>query len=195
MPEMPASAKALLTSRPYQFLARRVVVPWVLQGGQPTGEGLEIGAGSGAMTAQLLTAFPGLRMTATDYDADMVATARRTLAPFARRAAVARADATGLPFPDGRFDLVLSVAMLHHTVAWEKALAEAVRVLRPGGRLLGFDLADTPLVRLMHVGEKHEIRLLRPGQLTAELGRLGMTDRRIRRGLGGLAIRFTATVP
>jgi predicted O-methyltransferase YrrM len=40
-----------------------------LAGEQPAGEGLEIGAGSGAVTAQLLSAFPGLRIVATDYDA------------------------------------------------------------------------------------------------------------------------------
>jgi SAM-dependent methyltransferase len=195
MPEMPGSAKAFVTSRPYQLLARRIIVPWVLQGEQPAGEGLEIGAGSGAMTARLLDLFPGLRMTATDYDQDMVAGAAARLARFADRATVTRADATDLPFADERFDVVLSAAMLHHAVAWEKALAEAARVLRPGGRLVGFDLTDTAPVRLMHLGENHRIRLIRPEQLTAELGRLGMTDWRVRRGLGGLAVRFIATRP
>ncbi len=65
---MPLLAKALATSPPYRLIARRVVLPWVLQGEQPAGEGLEVGAGSGAMTAQLLAAFPDLRMVATDYD-------------------------------------------------------------------------------------------------------------------------------
>ena len=64
MPEMPAVARALVTSPPYQLIARRVVLPWVLQGEHPGGEGLEIGAGSGAMTAQLLTAFPRLKAAA-----------------------------------------------------------------------------------------------------------------------------------
>ena len=53
---------------------------------------------------------------------------------------MAQADATDLPFDDGRFSLVLSSAMLHHVVGWEQALSEATRVLRPGGRLVGFDL-------------------------------------------------------
>ncbi len=193
MPEMPESAKTLLSSRPYRLLVRRVIVPWVLQGEHLAGEGLEVGAGSGAMTARLLALFPDLRMTATDYDADMVARASRNLLPVADRATATRADATSLPFPDGRFDFVLSAAMLHHAVAWERALAEAVRVLRPGGRLIGFDLTDTAPVRLMHLGENHRIRLVRPEQLAAELDRLEVSDRRVRRGLGGLAVRFTAT--
>ena len=69
------------------------------------------------MTAQLLNTFPGLRMVATDYDADMIATAQRALARFGNRASAQRADAADLPFEDGRFDLVLSAAMLHHVVA------------------------------------------------------------------------------
>ena len=133
MPEMPSLAKAVTTSAPYRLIARRVLLPWVLQGEQPAGEGLEIGAGSGAMTARLLAAFPGLRMIATDYDPDMVSIAQQILAPFGDLARAQQADAADLPFPDNRFDLVLSAAMLHHVIAWEKALAEAVRVLRPAG--------------------------------------------------------------
>jgi ubiquinone/menaquinone biosynthesis C-methylase UbiE len=155
------------------------------------GEGLEIGAGSGAMTAQLLAAFPGLQMTATDYDPAMVAAARTTLAGFAGRASTGRADAAALPFPDGSFDLVLSAAMLHHVPAW-KALAEAVRVLRPGGLLIGYDLLDTPAPRLVHLGRGHGTQLMRPGQLEAEFAQLAVTSVHTRRGAGGLAIRFTA---
>jgi ubiquinone/menaquinone biosynthesis C-methylase UbiE len=183
MPEMPATAKKALASAPYQLFTRRVVVPWVLQGERPAGEGLEIGAGSGAMTAQLLTAFPGLRMVATDYDADMVRVARQTVAPFADRAIVEQADASALPFEAGRFDLVLSAAMLHHVGEWENALAEIMRVLRPGGRLIGYDLLDTTPIRLMHIGRGHATRLLRRAQLEAELHRLGFVIVAARTGL------------
>jgi ubiquinone/menaquinone biosynthesis C-methylase UbiE len=189
---MPALARALTTSGPYQLFARRVLLPWVLQGERPAGVGLEIGAGSGAMTAQLLATFPGLQMTATDYDPAMVAAARMTLAGFGGRASIERADATDLPFGDGRFDLVLSAAMLHHVLAWEKALAETVRLLRPGGLLTGYDLLDTPALRLLHLGGGHQTRLLRPGQLEAELAQLAVTNVRTRRSAGGLVVRFTA---
>ena len=58
-------------------------------------------------------------------------------------------SALGLPEPDGKFDCVLMVMLLHHLtgVTWqdswtnvEKALAEAWRVLKPGGRLLVVEL-------------------------------------------------------
>jgi ubiquinone/menaquinone biosynthesis C-methylase UbiE len=190
---MPAVARALVTSPPYRLIARRVVLPWVLQGEHPCGEGLEIGAGSGAMAAQLLAAFPGLQMVVTDYDAAMVAAAQRTLAPFGGRASAQRADATRLPFDGGRFDFVLSAAMLHHVGAWENALAEAVRVLRPGGLLLGYDLLDTAPARLLHVSEGHATRLLRPAQLEAELAALEAVSVRVRPGIAGLVVRFAAS--
>ena len=107
---MPAVARALVTSPPYQLIARRVVLPWVLQGEHLAGEGLEIGAGSGAMTAQLLTVFPRLRMVVTDFDPAMVTAARHALAPFGDRASARRADATRLRLDDGRVPRPFAIA-------------------------------------------------------------------------------------
>jgi ubiquinone/menaquinone biosynthesis C-methylase UbiE len=195
MPEMPPSAKATLTSLPYRLLARHVILPWMLQGVQPTGEGLEIGAGVGAMSAQLLTLFPKFRMVATDYDTELVGMAEQVLSGFGRRATVQRADAARLPFQDGRFDLVLSAAMLHHVIEWDSALAEAVRVLRPGGRLIGYDMLDTVPIRLVHLGEGHTTSLLRSAQLEAALRRLGLIGLQTKAAMGGNVMRFSATKP
>ena len=190
MPEMPPSAKATLTSMPYRVAARRIILPWILQGVAPSGEGLEIGAGVGAMSAQLLTLYPAFRMVATDYDTELVAMAEQVLAGFGRRASVQRADAAQLPFPDGRFDLVLSAAMLHHVIEWDQALAEAVRVLRPGG-LVGYDMLNTVPARLIHLGER-DTTLLRAPQLEAALSRLGLTNLEARTAMGGIVMRFSA---
>ena len=189
---MPPSAKKTLTSLPYRLAVRRVLLPWILQGEQPAGEGLEIGAGSGAMTAQMLTLYPRFRMVATDYDTELVSTAEQLLAGFGKRASVQRADAAHLPFQDGRFDLVLSAAMLHHVIEWDQALAEAVRVLRPGGRLIGYDMLDTVPIRLMHIGERETTLLQRHDQLRAALERLDVTDLQARTALGGAVMRFGA---
>ena len=170
---MPPSARATLTSLPYRLAARRIILPWILQGVEPSGEGLEIGAGVGALTAQLLAQYPRFRMVATDTDTELVGMAEQVLSSFGRRASVQRADAIALPFPDGRFDLVLSAAMLHHVIEWDKALAEAVRVLRPGGKLVGYDVSDTAAGRLIRAGERRGTTLLRPDQLDTALGRLG----------------------
>ncbi|HWG15364.1 MAG TPA: class I SAM-dependent methyltransferase [Streptosporangiaceae bacterium] len=195
MPEMPPSAKATLTSLPYRLAARRIILPWILRGVEPTGEGLEIGAGVGAMTAQLLSLYPRFRMVATDTDTELVGMAEQVLSSFGKRASVQRADASALPFPDGRFDLVLSAAMLHHVIEWDRALAEAVRVLRPGGKLVGYDLANTPPARLARVGERRGTTLLRPDQLQTALGRLGLTDLQTSTALAGTVMRFSARRP
>ena len=211
VPEMSDSAKTFCTSGPYRLLARRVVLPWVLQGLRPTGELLEIGAGSGAMTAGLLTRFPDLTVVATDYDPEMVAGASRSLSSWSGRVKVAQADATDLPFEDRRFSHVLSCAMLHHVVGWEQALSEATRVLKPGGTLVGFDLLHVADSRLPHrhrhdpnkqaheggpPSPSHETgvkRLVDPEAFERELTRLGLTSVLVRRSVGGLAFRFLAT--
>ena len=192
---MPPSAKATLTSLPYRLAARRIILPWILQDVEPAGEGLEIGAGLGGLTAQLLTLYPQFRMVATDTDAERVGMAEQVLSGFGQRATVQRADATTLPFPDGRFDLVLSAAMLHHVIEWDKALAEAVRVLRPGGKLVGYDILNTAPARLMRVGERDGTILLHPEQLETALSHLGLTALQLKPALGGAVMRFSARKP
>jgi len=59
------------------------------------------------------------------------------------RVEVLDGDARELPFPDGSFDLVVSNLALHNIRDTDEravALREAVRVLRPGGRLRIVDL-------------------------------------------------------
>lgn len=189
---MPASARRLCATGGYRLLAGRLVLPWVLAGLRPAGRVLEIGAGSGAMAQALLRAAPAgrLRIVATDYDPVMVAAAAAALAPYRERAQVQRADAAALPFADASFDAVLSFAMLHHVGGWERALAEALRVLRPGGWLAGYDLLDGPAVRLIHRAGGGEVRLMTAGQLTAALRRLPVARVRVRRSAGGLVARF-----
>ncbi len=193
MPEMSALAKAFCTSLPYRAFAQWIVLPWVLQGLSLSGEALEIGSGSGAMAAQLLRKFPTLRIVATDYDGEMVATAGRRLGTFGERATVQRVDATALPFPDGRFDVVLSFAMLHHVIDWRRAVVEALRVIRPGGQLVGYDLIHAaPAQQARHDGHG-STSMMRPGQLEAEFGRLPVSNVRTQRAAGGFALRFLAT--
>ena len=190
---MVAAARWFCTTAPYQLLARRVLLPWALQDLDPAGEALEIGAGSGAMAAQLLARYPGLTLTVTDYDARMVTRAGKIVAAFPGRAAVQQVDAARLPFADDRFDVVLSFAMLHHVGDWQRAVAEAVRVLRPGGYFVGYDALEGPLTRLLHVGEGENVRMMRRGQLETELAALPVSPMPVRRSVTGLVLRFNAT--
>lgn len=165
MPEMTSFEQGFCRSAPWRWFARHAVLPWALQGERLSGDVLEIGSGSGAMAAEMLRRFPDVRLTATDYDDAMIDDARDRLREFGDRVDVKQADATQLPFPDESFDTVLSFIMLHHVVDWEKAIAEAVRVLRPGGRLLGFDLLDNPSARIFHRAEHSPHRMMRWGEL------------------------------
>jgi ubiquinone/menaquinone biosynthesis C-methylase UbiE len=190
---MVAVAKWMCTTIPYQLLTRRVVLPWALRQLRPAGTALEIGAGSGAMAAQLLAQYPALTLLATDYDAGMVTHARKTLATFAGRATVQQVDAAQLPFENDRFDLVFSFAMLHHVGDWPGAVAEALRVLRPGGRFVGYDALEGPFARLLHCGEGDNVRLMRRGQLEAELAGLPGTEVEVSNSCTGLVVRFSVT--
>lgn len=189
MPEMTSYEQRFCRSAPWRWLARRVVLPWALQGAHVSGEVLEIGSGSGAMAAELLRRFPDVRLTATDYDDSMVDVARDRLREFGDRVDVKQADATQLPFPDESFDAVLSFIMLHHVIDWEKALAEAVRVLRPGGRLLGFDLLDSPTMHWLHRAERSPHRMMRWDELRQEVRDLPLLGV-LNPGVGAFTARF-----
>jgi ubiquinone/menaquinone biosynthesis C-methylase UbiE len=97
------------------------------------GRSLEIGAGTGYFSLNLLQAGAVQEATCTDISPGMV----RTLAVNAARlnlpVKTARADAESLPFPDSSFDLVLGHAVLHHLPDLERAFNEFFRVLRPEG--------------------------------------------------------------
>lgn len=181
---------AFCRSAPWQAFARRVLLPWALQGFRPDGEVLEIGAGSGAMAAEILSCYPGIAVTVTDSDSRMVATATARLASFGDRVKARQADATALPFGDGAFDMVLSWIMLHHTVRWDKAVTEAVRVLRPGGHVIGYDLLSTAPARLLHQAEGAPFQLMRLREFRDLLSGLPVDQAILTPSLTGVAVRF-----
>lgn len=190
MPAMSRVERAFCRSVPWRTFAGSVILPWALQGLRPQGRVLEIGGGSGAMAAVMLERYPRVTVTVTDVDPGMVGTAAQRLASFGPRAETRQADATALPYPDGSFDTVVCFIMLHHVGAWEQALTEAVRVLAPGGTLVGYDLLSTRPMRLLHRLERAPYRFVRFDELSATLRSLPVDDIHARPSLGGLAARF-----
>ncbi|MFE9558287.1 class I SAM-dependent methyltransferase [Streptomyces sp. NPDC006703] len=93
---------------------------------------LELAAGTGVLTADLLAAAPSAEVTATDLNVAMVAFGS-TRAPGA---VWQQADAQQLPFPDGGFDLVVCQFGVMFFPNRVEAFAEIHRVLAPGGRFL-----------------------------------------------------------
>jgi SAM-dependent methyltransferase len=97
---------------------------------------LEIGAGTGYFSLNLLQAGVVAQATCTDISPGMVATLAGNAERLGLDVRAARADAEALPFADGSFDLVLGHAVLHHLPNLRRAFAEFHRVLRPGGRIV-----------------------------------------------------------
>jgi 2-polyprenyl-3-methyl-5-hydroxy-6-metoxy-1,4-benzoquinol methylase len=92
---------------------------------------LEIGCGMGLHTELMSRA--GADVTAIDVSPTAIEATRRRLELAGLSAAVERADAEALPFPDRCFDLVWSWGAIHHTARTARAVREIGRVTRPEG--------------------------------------------------------------
>lgn len=103
--------------------------------GERFGEGLEIGAGTGYFSLNLLQMGTVERLTATDVSPGMLERLAATAESLGLDARTVVTDAERLPFEDESFDLVFGHAVLHHIPDIERALAEFRRVLRPGGAI------------------------------------------------------------
>lgn len=146
------------------------------------------------MAAGVASAFPDVQLTMTDLDADMVGAARSTLSGHSN-VTVHAADVTNLPFDNDSFDVVTSYLMLHHVITWEDALREVVRVLRPGGAFIGYDLTKTRLARASHKADGSPHRIIAPEELTVGLQSAGFVDVNVRPALAGHVMRFQALTP
>ncbi|GFJ88380.1 class I SAM-dependent methyltransferase [Phytohabitans rumicis] len=92
---------------------------------------LDVGCGTGALTATVLGAADPARVAGVDPSEGFLAHARaRILDP---RAIFQVGDARSLPFPDHRFDAVVSGLALNFVPDAARAAAELARVARPGG--------------------------------------------------------------
>jgi ubiquinone/menaquinone biosynthesis C-methylase UbiE len=94
---------------------------------------LEIGAGTGYFSLNLLSAGVIGHATASDISAGMLRRLDATATSLGFEVSTVEADAERLPLPDRSFDLVLGHAVLHHLPDLERALREFERVLKPGG--------------------------------------------------------------
>src|SRR5215211_4417952 len=97
--------------------------------------GLEIGAGTGYFSLNLLRAGVLREAVATDISPGMLAVLDESAARLELPVTTAVCEAGELPFEDDAFDLVFGHAVLHHLPDLEGAFREFLRVLRPGGRV------------------------------------------------------------
>jgi SAM-dependent methyltransferase len=96
---------------------------------------LEIGAGTGYFTLNMLQDGVVHEATATDISPGMLDALQANAKRIGVSVQTVACHAEELPFEDASFDLVLGHAVLHHLPHLDRAFAELRRVLRPGGQL------------------------------------------------------------
>lgn len=125
----------------------------------PYGHSLEIGAGTGYFSLNLLQTGVVREATCTDISPGMLATLEANAERLGLDVTTAAADAAELPFDDESFDLVLGHAVLHHLPDLDRAFAEFHRVLKPGGTLFFAGEPSRSGDRLAAVPKRTAVRL------------------------------------
>lgn len=156
------------------------------------GELLDIGCGVGTLIPDLPRRYT---YTGIDASENAVNTVRERF-----DVAASVADAHDLPFDDDRFDAVILRSVIHHFRDPEQVAAEAVRVVKPGGRIVVFEDAPEPLFRRIVsrladvLSPGHEVSVFRHKsaaeirQYFQEAGGVMVTQQR----LGGLTFLLAA---
>jgi SAM-dependent methyltransferase len=164
------------------------LLPWALAGVELGDDVLEVGPGPGVTTDLLRARTP--RLTALEVDAAAAAALQDRLNGAGVR--VVHGDGAAMPFPDGSFSGVVAFTMLHHVptpALQDRLLAEARRVLRPGGVFAGFDGVGSFLFRLIHLGDTYNP--VNPDTFGRRLEAAGFADVAVERGRA--RFRFRAT--
>lgn len=124
---------------------------------------LDVGCGTGAVLALLHEKYPDRRYVGLDLTPEMIEVARTKVTPGMEFVV---GDAENLPFDEASFDAVLCSNSFHHYPNPAAFLAGALRVLRPGGRLILRDYTSSdPVVWLMNHVELPLARLVGHGDV------------------------------
>jgi ubiquinone/menaquinone biosynthesis C-methylase UbiE len=151
---------------------------------------LDMACGFGKSTRPFYEALPEAEVEAIDFSAPCLRLAARDAQRAgARKVRFRQRDAASAGYPDASFDLVTSTMLLHELPpkAVERTLAEAARLLRPGGRMVHLDFlpGEREFDRLIHFGHSRRnnepfMEPLARMDLPALLGRLGLRNIEIR---------------
>ncbi len=138
---------------------------------------LDIGCGTGRLSARLQQARPEMRVVGLESSRRVVAGCRRRTTLDVRRALIEE-----FPHRDGSFDAVMSSMSFHRWTDKPAALCELARRLRPGGVLALADLSDDDLM------EHARLKILL-GPFTSQMASLA--DRHQWLELAGLRLLYT----
>ena len=181
-------------------LRRRRLVGAAL-GAAPGERVLDVGCGPGFYIAELLEQVGATgAVVGVDASPQTLALARRRT-QGQDNVALSQADVTALPVTDASFDRALSVQVLEYVTDPDGALAELHRALRPGGRLVVWDVdwstvswhsADPDRMRrVLTVWDGHLADPCLPRTLAARLGSAGFGDI----GVAGYSFASTQFTP
>lgn len=139
------------------------------------GRVLDIGTGTGRLLE--LLAPRASSVLGVDASPKMLALARARISDRGlANCAVRQADMYRLPFADAAFDLVAMAMVLHYAADVPAALAEAARVLAPGGALLLLDLGAHDRADIA-AAQAHRHAGFDPALLAAQFATLGLDAR------------------
>ena len=148
------AAETLLVSNPARGLVQRLYEGRLLLelGGRLDGARvLEAGCGQGVGARIVLEQFGASQVCAIDLDPRQVRRAQRRLAGYPQgRVVLTIGVVERLPFPDQCFDAVFDFGVLHHIPAWQTAVAEIRRVLKPCGRFFFEEVTRAALNRWLY---------------------------------------------
>jgi ubiquinone/menaquinone biosynthesis C-methylase UbiE len=164
----------MLTLGRERSLRQRMLHPARLQASESV---LDVGCGTGSLAIEAKRAvLSGGLVHGVDASPEMIARARRKARKAGLDVAFATAPAQALPFPDRRFDVVVTSMVLHHLPrsSREQCAREMRRVVRPGGRVLAIDF-DPPPRRSGFLARLHRHGNLKPGELAELLVDAGLT--------------------
>lgn len=117
----------------------------------PGGTIIDVGGCWGWHWRRLTDSRPDIRVVVVDFVRANLRHAQALLKDdIGRRVFLVEGDATRLDFADGCFDGYWSVQTLQHIPAFPAAIAEAARVLKPGGSFACFSLNDPLLIRAVY---------------------------------------------
>ncbi len=182
--------RILCSSARWKQTMQNDVLPWSLDGLDLGSELLEIGPGYGAAT-ELLHSRVG-RLTCVEVDPTLAADLRQRMR--GHNVTVMHEDATATSLPAGAFDAAVCFTMLHHVpspLLQDRLLAEAFRLLKPGGVFAGTDSLDGRIFRFLHLFDT--LVIVDPDTLPARLTNAGFEDVHV--DTNSHAFRFRARKP
>jgi SAM-dependent methyltransferase len=170
----------------WRRMTERYLLPWVLSDARLGDHILEIGAGYGAATGQLLQLAP--KVTSLEYDPRALCRLKANHGNGCL--SFLCGDAARLPFADQSFSSAVAILVLHHLKSRElqdRMFAEVHRVLRQGGSFFAAEITDGWFNRAIHY--KSTFTPVAPSSAFARLTTAGFSRISVDFRSGGFRIR------